>query len=89
MMTETIQIENLKCGGCANTIKRKLQEMDHVEQVEVHIDESEVLVSHEGGLDRDTLVATLGKLGYPEAGHGTTAQMLRSYVSCAVGRMTS
>jgi hypothetical protein len=38
-------------------------------------------------LNRDDVVKTLRKLGYPESGTGTTMQKLKSYISCGVGRI--
>ena len=38
----TIQIENLKCRGCAATIKKGILGIHSVEQVDVNVETSEV-----------------------------------------------
>ena len=45
-MITTIQIENLKCGGCAATIKKGILGIDSVEEVDVNVETSEVKVSY-------------------------------------------
>ena len=41
-MKNTIQIQNLKCGGCANTIITQLSKLDNVSDVKVNNDTNEV-----------------------------------------------
>ncbi len=89
MTTETITIENLKCGGCANTIKTNLEKMSQVSSASVDIEKGEVEVTHGNDIERKDLTDLLGKLGYPEVGHGTTFQKVKSYVSCAIGRINA
>ena len=86
-MTTTIQIENLKCGGCAATIKKGILGIDSVEEVDVNVETSEVKVAH--GKDViDTIKEKLSKLGYPETGDkNTVLHKAKSFVSCAVGRL--
>jgi len=88
-MTLEIQVDNIKCGGCANTIRTKLEEAFEtpvsvdIEQGVVRIDASEAR--------RQEIVAGLASLGYPETGtaegiEAATAKA-KSFVSCAIGRM--
>ncbi len=86
-MTTTIQIENLKCGGCAATIKKGILGIDSVEKVDVNVETSEVKVSH--GKDVVSMIKEkLSKLGYPETGDkNTVLHKAKSFVSCAVGRL--
>ena len=86
-MTTTIHIENLKCGGCAATIKKGILGIDSVEEVDVNVETSEVQVSH--GKDViSTIKEKLSKLGYPESGDkNTVLHKAKSFVSCAVGRL--
>jgi copper chaperone CopZ len=84
----TIQIENLKCGGCANTIKKGLLKLDGITDVEINIDTSEVQISTD---DNELIIAVkekLSSMGYPEVGESNTVlKKAKSYVSCAVGRI--
>lgn len=86
-MTTTIQIENLKCGGCAATIKKGILGIDSVEEVDVDVETSEVKVAH--GKDVISKIKEkLSKLGYPETGdRNTVLHKAKSFVSCAVGRL--
>ena len=90
-ISETIKIENLKCGGCGLTIKKTLKNIRGVENVAIDFDTNEVSVAHTEGVNRLALTAALKKIGYPEAGTtaglGALAATAKSYVSCAIGRM--
>lgn len=91
-MDYEISVENIKCGGCAGTIIKKISEIDGVGNTEVDIDAGIVKISGDEGL-REALVAQLLKLGYPEKGsaEGIAAAkaMAKSFVSCAVGRINA
>lgn len=84
-----IEVENIKCGGCANTIKSRLQGMDGVGEVVVDIDVGVVTVETDDA-KRQTIVDRLASLGYPEAGTteglGAMTAKAKSFVSCAIGR---
>ena len=41
-MTTIIKIQNLKCGGCANTIMKKISTIENVTNVNVNIEKSTV-----------------------------------------------
>ncbi|WP_439132727.1 heavy-metal-associated domain-containing protein [Polaribacter sp.] len=86
MKTE-IQIENLKCGGCAATIKKGILGIEGVNEIEIDIDKSIVsIVSENENLEEIKL--KLSKLGYPEVGDkNTVVHKAKSFVSCAVGRL--
>ena len=91
-MTYQISVENIKCGGCASTIRSKLETMEGVEQVDVDIEAG--IVSVNGSeRSREAVAARLLKLGYPESGtaEGLAAATAKakSFVSCAVGRISS
>lgn len=88
MKTETIKIENLKCQSCAKTISRELTWIGEVIDVNVSVDESTVRIDYVGkNRLRELFVDKLRKLGYPEKGTGTVNQRMRSYVSCAIGKI--
>ena len=83
-------MDNIKCGGSANTIRTKLEQAFEarvsvdIEQGVVRIDSTEE--------QRQEIVARLASLGYPETGtaegiEAATAKA-KSFVSCAIGRMS-
>ena len=88
MKTAIINVDNIKCGGCANSVRKGLEKIEGVQDVKVDIESGEVNVDYEGNIDRSQFVEALGKMGYPEVGTGNTMQKVKSYVSCAVGRMS-
>lgn len=86
-MTTTVYIENLKCGGCAATIKKGILGIQSVSDVEIDLETSEVKVSHNEDVVSN-IKEKLSKLGYPEAGDkNTVLHKAKSFVSCAVGRL--
>ncbi|NRA93617.1 MAG: heavy-metal-associated domain-containing protein [Psychroserpens sp.] len=89
-MKSTLNIQNLKCGGCANTIITRLEELDQVNLVTVDNDANSVSFEHEENSALDAAKALLSKLGYPVEGEANPiGKKAKSYVSCAVGRMNS
>lgn len=91
IMKQTFEVLNVKCGGCASTLKKAL--FDEYGEVEVDLDVMPRTIT----LDIDDvrigdLRAQLMSLGYPMGDEelktiekiGTTA---KSFVSCAIGRM--
>ena len=90
MTNEKIIVANLKCNGCANTIKNNISSISGVLKVEIDPDHNSVDLEYEDTVDRSTIISTLKKLGYPEATeeNGLLTQ-LKSYASCMVGRMTA
>lgn len=92
IMAYDISVENIKCGGCANTIMSKLDAMDVIDSCEVDIENGIVTIDGDAA-HKEEVTKLLLSLGYPESG---TAEGLKaakakakSFVSCAVGRMNS
>ena len=89
-MSIEIQVENIKCGGCAATIKKKLLADERVSEVEVDIEKGIVKMEVTENA-RDDYSAALLKMGYPESGtaEGIAAAKAKakSFVSCAVGKV--
>jgi copper chaperone len=65
MQTESFIVKNVKCSGCASTIRRALTRVPGVREVRIEIAGARVQV--EGvELSRAELGRTLCALGYPE-----------------------
>lgn len=90
-VTMEIQIENLKCGGCARSILSGLGQIDGISDVEVDHDIKRVKFTGEESL-RVQVAEKLRSMGYPEQGtvEGLSAGVAnaKSFVSCAIGRMS-
>lgn len=89
-MKKTLEVYNVKCGGCANTLVNALK--DEFGEVEVNLD----VMPREITLDieddkMDNLKTKLRSLGYPLttdelSGFEKAATTAKSFVSCAVGK---
>ncbi len=88
MKTIEIKVENLKCHGCASTITKGLMKRSDVLEVKVDVENSTVIVTFTGE-EITEIKKKLAALGYPEMGHNDTISVVKSYVSCAVGRINS
>ena len=80
-----IEVVNIKCGGCANSIQDALSK-DGFKNVKV--DPSCQLVEFEG--DEAKAEVILSKMGYPKAGSKEAESLIKkakSYASCMVGRV--
>ena len=90
-MAFEVNVENIKCGGCAGSIVKSLQKLEGVESVTVDVEQGRVTIEADDSL-RAAACERLLQLGYPEQGSaaGLKAAKARakSFVSCAVGRMT-
>jgi copper chaperone len=92
-MSETIQIEveNIKCGGCENSIVKGIRSVAQVSNLVVDVDKQLVSFTGEASV-KQAVVDKLRALGYPEKGSvsGLEAGLTnaKSYVSCAIGRIT-
>jgi copper chaperone len=88
MKTEEIILANIKCEGCATTIKNELLKITGVENAEVRNEEDLVKISYDEHLDRAVIINKLLSLGYPEATeeNGLLLQV-KSYASCMLGKI--
>ncbi|TXI63179.1 MAG: copper chaperone [Flavobacterium sp.] len=88
-METIIHIQNLKCGGCANTITKGISSIEAIQNVLVNVDESTVTFSYETEAQVNEVKNKLKSLGYPEDGEANTlGAKAKSYVSCAIGKMS-
>jgi copper chaperone CopZ len=83
--TEIFYVENMRCSGCVNTIVSALMKQAGVQGVDISLEEKKVSVMGIG-LDRDLIIKTLEKLGYPLSGHNSLLRKATSFISCSVGR---
>lgn len=87
-MRTSIIVQNLKCGGCANTITTKLSQLENVTNIVVDTESSTVSFSAISSDDALTVKERLKTLGYPsiEDANGMLSKA-KSFVSCATGKM--
>lgn len=85
-------VENIKCDGCARTISKALTEIGY-KNITVHPEES--LVELDSPQKSNAIAEAINKLrelGYPlietEDGLAAVALKAKSYLSCAIGKMS-
>jgi copper chaperone len=88
-MTYELQVENIKCGGCANSIKHGLLKRRGVEDVQVDIEKGIIKVEANEHASLEAIIDKLREMGYPEPGKGSALTTATSFVSCMIGRVTS
>lgn len=84
------EVDNLKCGGCENSVINALTKIDGLQSVDVSAENGrvEVVVSEDSPLLKDRILKTLSNLGYPPTGTTNALQKAKSYISCAIGRVS-
>jgi copper chaperone len=89
MKTEKLLLANIKCSGCATTIKNELLKIKGVENITVDIENDSIELSY-NETDRELIIHRLHSLGYPEATekNGLLLQ-LKSYSSCMIGKINN
>ena len=84
------EVENIKCGGCANSIRKGLLQVEGVTEAEVDVDSGSVEVTAPESAS-DAVRTKLASMGYPEVGSvsglRSAGAKAKSFASCAVGRM--
>ncbi|SHH78075.1 heavy-metal-associated domain-containing protein [Flavobacterium johnsoniae] len=84
-MRHNITVENIKCGGCMNSIKTALMKINGVENVSIDKDTESVTI--DATVEKIILINALSKMGYPEKGNNDLLKKAKSYVSCAIGKI--
>ncbi|WP_412464313.1 heavy-metal-associated domain-containing protein [Flavobacterium mekongense] len=85
-MEQQFEVENIKCSGCMNSIKTALLKIEGVMAVNISKEIDTITVA--GNANREVIVEKLNDLGYPEKGNNTLIRKAKSYVNCAIGRMS-
>jgi copper chaperone CopZ len=86
------RVLNVKCEGCASTLKSKLEPLFGEVEVDLDVMPREITI-YKDEIDEKLLRERLKKLGYPVVDEelnfieevGTKA---KSFISCAVGKMS-
>ena len=90
-MKQIFKVENVKCGGCANTLTKALKEEFGAIEVNLNVMPREITLDIEDE-QKEVLKIKLRELGYPFSDDDlTTFQTIntkaKSFVSCAIGKM--
>lgn len=86
-MITQIEVENIKCGGCMNSITSALMGLKNIQEVEIDKDRDTIHIRSEQAIDRLEIADKLLRMGYPEKGSNNLMLKAKSYVSCAIGNL--
>jgi len=85
-----ITVDNIKCGGCAGSITKKLTSIFDTDKIDVNIEQGVISIDLDDS-KKDELAKALLDLGYPEIdsvqGFDSAKAKAKSFVSCAIGKM--
>ena len=92
-MKRTFQVLNVKCGGCASTLRKTLEDKFGEVRVELRKEPREITLDIEEDQIPE-LAQMLKKVGYPLASEDmgfveSNTAKAKSFVSCAIGKMDS
>ena len=88
-MKTSIIVQNLKCGGCAQTITTKLAEIKDISKLYVDVDESKISFDYTNENDAIEVKEKLKALGYPSIEDNNDLLLkAKSFVSCATGKFS-
>ena len=82
-----LDLENLDCDGCANTIRRAMLRQPGLLSVHIDVKGARVSLSCEDDVDRSHIVSVLENLGYPPLGRNTMLAIARYKLSCELGKI--
>ncbi len=91
-MTRTFRVQNVKCGGCAATLKKKLEPLFGAVCVNLDVMPREITLDIDE-TQTEALRDALRSIGYPLSndtlGFVETAETkVKSFVSCAAGKLS-
>jgi copper chaperone CopZ len=88
-MKKTEVIQNLKCGGCANTITNALNALPGIKNTAVEIESNSVTFEYDHEDQIKEVEKKLSQLGYPiDSDPNSLLKQAKSYVSCMIGRVS-
>ena len=90
-MIRVLEVQNVKCGGCASTLKKALLEEYGEVNVDLEVEPRKITLDIESTQMED-LKVKLRKLGYPLttdelSPFQTASTTAKSFVSCAIGKI--
>ena len=90
-MIKTYQVKNVKCNGCATTLKKKLEVTFGNIEVNLEVSPREITLNIDSKQE-ETLKIALRKIGYPLINDelstfGKFETKTMSFVSCVIGKV--
>ena len=89
MKNINLDVENIKCGGCENSIKKGLSGIAGViDVVKIDRDKQSIELKAEDDCNVEEISNKLTSMGYPPKGDNNWITNAKSYVSCAIGKIS-
>jgi copper chaperone len=63
-----LNVPDIVCGGCANSIKNALGQTEGVRAIEVDVENKTVAVAHDETISREKIETILDDIGFPVGG---------------------
>ena len=87
------RVLNVKCNGCANTLKSKLEPLFGKIEVDLSVMPREITIYNDN-IDENKLREVLKSIGYPMADENLSftenlSTKAKSFISCAIGKVNS
>ena len=90
MKTVNLEVENIKCGGCESSITKGLMSLEGVlEVIKIDRDKQNIELTISDDCQVEPISEKLKSMGYPPKGDNDWFTNAKSYVSCAIGKVTS
>ncbi len=92
-MKQTFEVLNVKCSGCATTLKKSLKEEFGEIEVNLEMTPRQIILDIEEN-KKESLKLKLRSLGYPLitdelSGFEKATTTAKSFVSCAIGKLNN
>ncbi|MCX7550343.1 heavy-metal-associated domain-containing protein [Xanthomarina sp. F2636L] len=88
-MKTSVIVQNLKCGGCANTITNKLSEIKNISDIHIDIEDSKISFKYIYEDDAFLVKEKLKSIGYPSIEEDNSlVSKTKSFISCATGKFS-
>ncbi|MCB4743319.1 MAG: heavy-metal-associated domain-containing protein [Sulfurovum sp.] len=90
-MIQTFKVQNVKCGGCAHTLKEKLRPLFGEVEVDLEKEPRQIMLDIEES-QIEILSKILKEIGYPFVGEKmgfmeSGSAKAKSFISCAIGKI--
>ncbi|MCB4747271.1 MAG: heavy-metal-associated domain-containing protein [Sulfurovum sp.] len=90
-MIQIFKVQNVKCGGCAHTLKEKLRPLFGEVEVNLEKEPRQIMLDIEES-QIETLSKILKEMGYPFVGEKmgfmeSGSAKAKSFISCAIGKI--
>ena len=82
-----LELENIDCEGCANSIRRALLRQPDILSVHVEVSSSRVNLLCEDDVDRMHVLSVLENLGYTTLGRNSMLSIARARMNCQMGKI--